>query len=122
MYIKICLFICMFVCSQVYILFELLSPLLCPFVLLSLRSRSLDIVDFYRNFTVSVLGIGDVCSFAQVFYFLITFNFFVFLFYFYYYDHFNNTKIVYIFSAITSASLSISFFHQLFQLLPDIIV
>ncbi|XP_045458168.1 autophagy-related protein 9A [Melitaea cinxia] len=50
----------------VYILFELLSPLLCPFVLLSLRSRSLDIVDFYRNFTVSVLGIGDVCSFAQL--------------------------------------------------------
>ncbi|XP_014366292.2 autophagy-related protein 9A [Papilio machaon] len=50
----------------VYILFELLSPLLSPFVLLSLRSRALDIVDFYRNFTVSVLGIGDVCSFAQL--------------------------------------------------------
>ncbi|CAF4745258.1 unnamed protein product [Pieris macdunnoughi] len=50
----------------VYILFELLSPLLCPLVLLSLRARALDIVDFYRNFTVSVLGIGDVCSFAQL--------------------------------------------------------
>ncbi|CAH2035462.1 unnamed protein product, partial [Iphiclides podalirius] len=50
----------------VYILFELLSPLLCPLVLFSLRSRALDIVDFYRNFTVSVLGIGDVCSFAQL--------------------------------------------------------
>ncbi|XP_072931168.1 autophagy-related protein 9A [Epargyreus clarus] len=51
----------------VYILFELLSPLLCPLVLLvSLRPRALDIVDFYRNFTVSVLGIGDVCSFAQL--------------------------------------------------------
>ncbi|XP_075990508.1 autophagy-related protein 9 [Anticarsia gemmatalis] len=50
----------------VYILFELLSPLLCPFLLFSLRSRALDIVDFYRNFTVSVLGIGDVCSFAQL--------------------------------------------------------
>ncbi|CAK1554810.1 unnamed protein product [Leptosia nina] len=50
----------------VYILFELLSPLLCPLVLLSLRTRALDIVDFYRNFTVSVLGIGDVCSFAQL--------------------------------------------------------
>ncbi|KOB66422.1 putative APG9 autophagy 9-like 1, partial [Operophtera brumata] len=49
----------------VYIIFELLSPLLCPLVLLSLRARALDIVDFYRNFTVSVLGIGDVCSFAQ---------------------------------------------------------
>ncbi|KAH9630330.1 hypothetical protein HF086_004463 [Spodoptera exigua] len=51
---------------QVYILFELLSPLLCPLILFSLRSRALDIVDFYRNFTVSVLGIGDVCSFAQL--------------------------------------------------------
>ncbi|KAJ0183714.1 hypothetical protein K1T71_000137 [Dendrolimus kikuchii] len=49
----------------VYIIFEVLSPLLCPLVLLSLRSRALDIVDFYRNFTVNVLGIGDVCSFAQ---------------------------------------------------------
>lgn len=50
----------------VYLLFELLSPILCPLVLYSLRSRALDIVDFYRNFTVSVLGIGDVCSFAQL--------------------------------------------------------
>lgn len=50
----------------VYIIFELLSPLLCPLVLLSLRTRALDIVDFYRNFTVNVLGIGDVCSFAQL--------------------------------------------------------
>ncbi|XP_053623905.1 autophagy-related protein 9A [Plodia interpunctella] len=49
-----------------YILFELLSPILCPYVLLRLRSRALDIVDFYRNFTVSVVGIGDVCSFAQL--------------------------------------------------------
>ncbi|XP_048488765.1 autophagy-related protein 9A [Plutella xylostella] len=50
----------------VYILFELLSPVLCPLVLFSLKSRALDIVDFYRNFTVRVLGIGDVCSFAQL--------------------------------------------------------
>ncbi|XP_050683995.1 autophagy-related protein 9A [Leptidea sinapis] len=50
----------------VYILLEVLSPILCPLVLLSLRNRALDIVDFYRNFTVSVLGIGDVCSFAQL--------------------------------------------------------
>ncbi|CAG4942302.1 unnamed protein product [Colias eurytheme] len=49
-----------------YIIFELLSPLLCPLVLFSLRTRALDIVDFYRNFTVTVLGIGDVCSFAQL--------------------------------------------------------
>ncbi|XP_039764035.1 autophagy-related protein 9A [Pararge aegeria] len=50
----------------IYILYELLSPLLCPIVLLSIRTRALDIVDFYRNFTVTVLGIGDVCSFAQL--------------------------------------------------------
>ncbi|KAL4717803.1 hypothetical protein ACJJTC_000952 [Scirpophaga incertulas] len=50
----------------VYILYELLSPLLCPLVLFRLRVRALDIVDFYRNFTVTVLGIGDVCSFAQL--------------------------------------------------------
>ncbi|CAH0745938.1 unnamed protein product [Diatraea saccharalis] len=50
----------------VYILFELLSPLLCPLVLFSMRSRALDIVDFYRNFTVKVHGIGDVCSFAKL--------------------------------------------------------
>lgn len=28
--------------------------------------RALDIVDFFRNFTVSVVGVGDVCSFAQM--------------------------------------------------------
>lgn len=49
-----------------YILIELLSPIISPFILLSLRSRALDIVDFYRNFTVSVLDIGDVCAFAQM--------------------------------------------------------
>ncbi|CAG9558666.1 unnamed protein product [Danaus chrysippus] len=56
----------MFQFRAVYILFELLSPLLCPLVLFQLRTRAVDIVDFYRNFTVSVLGIGDVCSFAQL--------------------------------------------------------
>lgn len=35
-------------------------------LLFSLRPRSLDIVDFFRNFTVSVVGVGDVCSFAQM--------------------------------------------------------
>lgn len=49
-----------------YLISELLSPIICPFVIYSLRTRALDIVDFYRNFTVSVLGIGDVCSFAQM--------------------------------------------------------
>lgn len=37
------------------------------FVLMfSLRPRSMEIVDFFRNFTVSVIGVGDVCSFAQM--------------------------------------------------------
>lgn len=26
----------------------------------------MDIVDFFRNFTVEVTGVGDVCSFAQM--------------------------------------------------------
>lgn len=56
----------MFQFRAMYILIELLSPLVCPLILFSLRSRALDIVDFYRNFTVSVLDIGDVCSFAQM--------------------------------------------------------
>lgn len=28
--------------------------------------RALDIVDFFRNFTVEVAGVGDICSFAQL--------------------------------------------------------
>ena len=50
-----------------YLLEELLSPLITPCVLtFSLRHKALDIVDFYRNFTVEVTGVGDVCSFAQM--------------------------------------------------------
>ena len=53
--------------TAVYLLQELISPILTPFILLfSLRSRSGAIVDFFRNFTVDVVGVGDVCSFAQV--------------------------------------------------------
>lgn len=38
-----------------------------PFILLfTLRPRAIEIVDFFRNFTVSVVGVGDVCSFAQM--------------------------------------------------------
>ena len=33
---------------------------------LSFRYKAQDIVDFFRNFTVSVVGVGDVCSFAQM--------------------------------------------------------
>jgi len=53
--------------TAVYLLQELISPILTPFILFfSLRSRSGAIVDFFRNFTVDVVGVGDVCSFAQM--------------------------------------------------------
>ena len=56
--------------TAIYLLHELISPILTPFILFfSLRSRSGAIVDFFRNFTVDVVGVGDVCSFAQVCYF-----------------------------------------------------
>jgi len=46
---------------------ELFSPIVTPFLLcFNLRFKSLDIVDFFRNFTVDVVGVGDVCSFAQM--------------------------------------------------------
>lgn len=49
----------------VHVLEELLSPLLTPYILcFQLRYKSLDIVDFYRNFTIEVTGVGDICSFA----------------------------------------------------------
>lgn len=52
---------------QTYILGELLSPVFTPIVLYCcLRPKALDIVDFFRNFTVEVVGVGDVCSFAQM--------------------------------------------------------
>ncbi|XP_012285874.1 autophagy-related protein 9A isoform X2 [Orussus abietinus] len=51
----------------VHLLEELVSPLLTPYILcFRMRQRSLDIVDFYRNFTIEVTGVGDVCSFAQM--------------------------------------------------------
>lgn len=53
--------------KAVHLLEELLSPLLTPFILcFHMRPRALDIVDFYRNFTIEVTGVGDVCSFAQM--------------------------------------------------------
>lgn len=52
---------------QVFILEELLSPIITPFILIfPLRSKSLEIIDFFRNFTVDVAGVGDICSFAQM--------------------------------------------------------
>uniref|UniRef100_A0A1B6D492 Autophagy-related protein 9 n=1 Tax=Clastoptera arizonana TaxID=38151 RepID=A0A1B6D492_9HEMI len=50
-----------------YLLTELLSPLITPLALyFCIRPRTLDIIDFFRNFTVEVIGVGDVCSFAQM--------------------------------------------------------
>lgn len=52
---------------QEYLIQELISPLLTPYVLFfRLRPRAIDIVDFYRQFTIEVVGVGDVCSFAQM--------------------------------------------------------
>lgn len=40
-----------------YLIDELLSPLITPFVLyFSLRNKSQDIIDFLRNFTIEVSG------------------------------------------------------------------
>ncbi|XP_030624289.1 autophagy-related protein 9B isoform X2 [Chanos chanos] len=53
--------------KAVFILEELLSPIITPFILIFLlRSKSLEIIDFFRNFTVEVVGVGDICSFAQM--------------------------------------------------------
>lgn len=50
-----------------HLLSELISPITTPLILLfHVRPRALDLVDFFRNFTVSVVGVGDVCSFAQM--------------------------------------------------------
>lgn len=51
----------------VYLLEELLSPLITPFLLIIwMRKHSLEIIDFLRNFTIDVVGVGDVCSFSQM--------------------------------------------------------
>ncbi|XP_061694350.1 autophagy-related protein 9B isoform X1 [Syngnathoides biaculeatus] len=53
--------------KAVFILEELLSPIITPFILIFLlRNKSLEIIDFFRNFTVEVVGVGDICSFAQM--------------------------------------------------------
>ncbi|KAL1460791.1 hypothetical protein WDU94_012740 [Cyamophila willieti] len=51
----------------VYVLQQLCSPLVTPYILyFHMKPKSLEIVDFFRNFTVEVMGVGDVCSFAQM--------------------------------------------------------
>jgi autophagy-related protein 9 len=57
----------MFVLFKVHFLEELLSAFVTPLILcFQLRRKSLQIIDFLRNFTVDVQGVGDVCSFAQL--------------------------------------------------------
>ena len=57
----------MFSLLKVYFLEELLSAFVTPLVLcFQFRLKSLQIIDFLRNFTVDVQGVGDVCSFAQL--------------------------------------------------------
>lgn len=46
---------------------DLLSTLATPYIMIRhLRPRSLEIVDFFRNYTVDVLGTGDVCVFSMM--------------------------------------------------------
>ena len=46
---------------------ELMSPIITPFILLLMvHPKAGKIVDFFRNFTVDVTGVGDICSFAQM--------------------------------------------------------
>nr|XP_042909652.1 autophagy-related protein 9A isoform X1 [Parasteatoda tepidariorum]XP_042909653.1 autophagy-related protein 9A isoform X2 [Parasteatoda tepidariorum] len=48
-----------------FVLEDLVGPLATAYILLvQLRPRTLEIVDFFRCFTVDVAGVGDVCSFA----------------------------------------------------------
>jgi autophagy-related protein 9 len=57
--------------TAAYLLHELISPVVAPFILFyALRPKAPQIVDFFRNFTVDVIGVGDVCSFAQASLFL----------------------------------------------------
>ena len=59
--------IIIFVISALSLLEELISPIITPLVLLfMIRPRAQTIVDFFRNFTVDVTGVGDICSFAQM--------------------------------------------------------
>merc|ERR1719392_304843 len=53
--------------TAMYLIDEVLSPVVTPLILIfQLSHKSQEIVDFFRNFTVDVVGVGDVCSFAQM--------------------------------------------------------
>ncbi|CAK9290579.1 unnamed protein product [Gordionus sp. m RMFG-2023] len=49
-----------------HFLLETLSPVLNPWILCkALAPKSLEIVDFFRNYTIEIEGVGDVCSLAN---------------------------------------------------------
>lgn len=51
----------------VRLLEDLLGTLATPYIMLRhLRSRSLEVVDFFRNYTIEILGTGDVCVFSMM--------------------------------------------------------
>lgn len=51
----------------VKLLQDLLSAVATPYLMIRhLRSRSLEIVDFFRNYTIEILGTGDVCVFSMM--------------------------------------------------------
>uniref|UniRef100_A0A0N4ZZ61 Autophagy-related protein 9 n=1 Tax=Parastrongyloides trichosuri TaxID=131310 RepID=A0A0N4ZZ61_PARTI len=57
----------MFQFKVLYILEELLSPILTPIILLLyIKPRSKEIVQFFHLYTVNLDGIGDVCSFSEM--------------------------------------------------------
>lgn len=57
----------MFQLRVLFIIEELLSPIMIPYILFfRLRNKSLQIVDFFRNFTTSIDGVGDTCSLAMM--------------------------------------------------------
>lgn len=57
----------LFQMSVLAIIDDMFAPILTPFLMWRwVYPRSLEIVDFFRNFTVNVVGVGDVCSFAEM--------------------------------------------------------
>ncbi|XP_037931456.1 autophagy-related protein 9A-like [Teleopsis dalmanni] len=57
----------LFQLKAIYLLNEICSPLITPFILIFvLKPKALEIVKFFKSFTVSVKGVGNVCSFAQM--------------------------------------------------------
>lgn len=55
-----------FVYKSTTIIEELLSPIVTPYILIRhLRPRAIEIIDFFRVYTLELADIGDVCTFSQ---------------------------------------------------------